>query len=98
LSGAAVVPFVTRMTREGYEARFFPAWEGYPGDDLQAAARRLNAFVEDRVREMPAQYLWSHKRFKTRPPGEPSPYGSETRDAERSVPGQPAKPRDEDDD
>lgn len=98
LSGAAVVPFVTRMTREGYEARFFPAWEGYPGDDLQAAARRLNAFVEERVREMPAQYLWSHKRFKTRPPGEPSPYGSDTRDAERSVPGQPAKPRDEDDD
>jgi len=26
------------------------------------------------VLEMPAQYLWSHKRFKTRPPGEAKPY------------------------
>lgn len=77
LSGAAVVPFVTRMTRDGYESRFYPAWEDYPGADLEAATRRLNAFVEDRVREMPAQYLWSHKRFKTRPPGEPSPYDAE---------------------
>ena len=77
LSGAAVVPFVTRMTRRGYEARFYPAWDDYPGDDLHAATRRLNAFVEDRVREMPAQYLWSHKRFKTRPAGEPSPYDAD---------------------
>jgi KDO2-lipid IV(A) lauroyltransferase len=34
----------------------------------------MNAFIEDRVREAPAQYLWSHKRFKTRPPGEASFY------------------------
>jgi len=36
--------------------------------------RRMNAFIEDRAREMPEQYFWAHKRFKTRPPGEPSPY------------------------
>ena len=35
----------------------------------------MNAFIEERVREMPEQYLWVHKRFKTRPPGERSPYG-----------------------
>ena len=45
------------------------------GESDEAAARRLNAFIEDRVRECPEQYLWSHKRFKTRPPGEPGPYG-----------------------
>jgi KDO2-lipid IV(A) lauroyltransferase len=34
----------------------------------------MNAFIEDRVREMPEQYYWVHKRFKTRPHGERSPY------------------------
>lgn len=74
ITGAAVVPLVTRMTDDGYVARFHPAWEGFPGDDLVAATRRMNAFIEAQVLEMPEQYLWSHKRFKTRPPGEPSPY------------------------
>ena len=74
LTGAAVVPLVTRLTDDGYVARFYPAWDGYPGEDLEAATRMLNAFIEERVREMPEQYLWTHRRFKTRPPGEPSPY------------------------
>ena len=34
----------------------------------------MNAFIEDRVLESPAQYLWTHKRFKTRPDGEPKWY------------------------
>jgi KDO2-lipid IV(A) lauroyltransferase len=34
----------------------------------------MNAFIEARVAEMPAQYFWLHKRFKTRPPGEPPVY------------------------
>ena len=42
--------------------------------DLQADAARMNAFIEERAREMPEQYYWLHKRFKTRPAGEPSPY------------------------
>ncbi|MCZ7560041.1 MAG: lipid A biosynthesis acyltransferase [Burkholderiaceae bacterium] len=74
MTGAAVVPLVTTMTDDGYVARFHPAWEDFPGDDLEAATRRMNAFIEERVLEMPAQYLWSHKRFKTRPPGEAKPY------------------------
>jgi Kdo2-lipid IVA lauroyltransferase/acyltransferase len=75
LSGAVVIPLVTTMTDTGYVAKFYPAWEDYPGDDLQAATRRMNHFIEERVAEMPAQYLWSHKRFKTRPPGVPDVYG-----------------------
>ena len=74
ITGAVVVPLVTTMTDDGYVARFYPAWQDFPGDDLTAATRRMNAFIEERVLEMPAQYLWSHKRFKTRPPGEPKPY------------------------
>jgi KDO2-lipid IV(A) lauroyltransferase len=53
---------------------FHPAWEDYPGDDIAAATRRMNAFIEERVLEAPAEYFWAHKRFKTRPPGEPSVY------------------------
>ncbi len=74
MTGAVIVPCVTRMTEDGYVARFHPAWEDFPGDDLEAATLRMNRFIEERVLEMPAQYLWTHKRFKTRPPGEPSPY------------------------
>jgi KDO2-lipid IV(A) lauroyltransferase len=77
LTGAAVVPFVTRMTPGGYVAQALPAWTGFPGEDLVEAARRMNAFIEQCVLEMPEQYLWTHKRFKTRPPGEPSPYARE---------------------
>jgi len=74
LTGAAVMPLVTRQVGEGYVARLYPAWKDYPSGDLEADVRRMNAFIEDRVREMPEQYFWAHKRFKTRPPGEPSPY------------------------
>ena len=42
-------------------------------DDL-AAARRMNAWIESEILRMPAQYLWVHRRFKTRPPGTPDLY------------------------
>ena len=74
LTGAKVVPVITRQEGHGYVARFYPAWEGYPTGDLEADVRYMNAFIEERVRELPEQYFWAHKRFKTRPPGEPNPY------------------------
>ena len=76
LAGARVLPCVTRMLPggEGYTVRFLPAWENYPGASIEADTLRMNAFVEEAVRQMPEQYLWVHKRFKTRPPGEPSWY------------------------
>ncbi len=74
LTGAKVVPVITRQDGAGYVARFYPPWEDYPSGDLEADVRRMNAFIEERIREMPGQYFWAHKRFKTRPPGEPNPY------------------------
>ena len=72
LTGAKVVPFVTRQLpgAQGYEVRFYPAWENFPGENVVADTRRMNAFIEERVLEMPELYYWVHKRFKTRPPGE----------------------------
>jgi KDO2-lipid IV(A) lauroyltransferase len=72
MTGAKVVPSITRLLPggEGYVLTFYPAWENYPSGDDVADARRMNAFIEDRIREMPEQYFWLHKRFKTRPEGE----------------------------
>jgi KDO2-lipid IV(A) lauroyltransferase len=71
-TGAAVVPCVTRMLPggDGYLARLYPAWSDFPSGDDHADARRMMAFVEERVLEMPEQYFWLHKRFKTRPEGQ----------------------------
>ena len=71
-TGAAVVPCVTRMLPGGggYRARLYPPWNDFPSGDDHADARRMMAFIEERVLEMPEQYFWLHKRFKTRPPGE----------------------------
>lgn len=71
-----VIPVVTRFlpNYQGWKVTFYPPWEDYPGDDVEAATRRMNEFIEARVREAPAEYFWSHKRFKTRPRGEPGFY------------------------
>jgi KDO2-lipid IV(A) lauroyltransferase len=72
LGKAVVVPVVTRQLPGGggYVLTFHPAWSDFPSADAAADARRMNAFIETCVLEMPEQYHWLHKRFKTRPPGE----------------------------
>jgi len=76
LAGAVVVPAVTRQLpgAAGYVLTFYPAWRNFPTDDEVGDTRRVNEFIEQRVLEMPEQYLWVHRRFKTRPPGEPGFY------------------------
>jgi len=76
LAGAKVVPVVTRMLPggSGYVVRLDPPWEGFPSGDDHADTKRMNEYIEQQVLAMPEQYLWMHKRFKTRPPGEPSFY------------------------
>ncbi len=77
LGGAKVVPIVTRLTAEGYEVEVLPAWRDYPGPDPIADTALMNRRLEGMIARMPEQYYWVHKRFKTRPPGEPSLYGSD---------------------
>jgi Kdo2-lipid IVA lauroyltransferase/acyltransferase len=76
LTRAKVLPCVARMLPGGggYVVTILPAWENFPTDDFTADTRRVNAFIEEQAQSMPEQYYWVHKRFKTRPHGEASPY------------------------
>jgi KDO2-lipid IV(A) lauroyltransferase len=74
LGRAKVVPITTRMTATGYEVQVHPAWIDFPTQDLEADTVLMNLRLQGYIDTMPAQYYWVHKRFKTRPPGEPSVY------------------------
>jgi KDO2-lipid IV(A) lauroyltransferase len=76
LSRAVVVTCVTRMLSggQGYVMELGAPWEDFPTEDVKADTKRMNAFIEDQVRRMPDQYYWVHRRFKTRPAGEPRIY------------------------
>jgi KDO2-lipid IV(A) lauroyltransferase len=74
LGGARVLSVVTRLTPQGYEVQVHPAWPGYPSGDLAADTRLMNERLEGYIRAEPEQYYWVHKRFKTRPAGEPPVY------------------------
>jgi len=73
-TGATIVPCITRWQDGGYVTRFYPAWTDFPSADVSADTRRMNAFIEDRIRERSEQYFWLHRRFKTRPEGESGLY------------------------
>ncbi|CAB1370690.1 lysophospholipid acyltransferase family protein [Denitratisoma oestradiolicum] len=75
LTGASVVPVLTRRDGVGYRVIVGEPWNDYPGEDPVADAARMNAYIEAQIRIGDgAEYLWSHKRFKTRPPGEKGVY------------------------
>ena len=57
-----------------WSVTFSPAIEGFPTSDDHADATRINQLMEREVRLHPEQYLWIHRRFKTRPPGEAKLY------------------------
>ena len=59
---------------QGWRIRFLPALHHFPTADAVADTARLNQFIEGEILKQPAQYLWVHKRFKTRPAGEPGFY------------------------
>lgn len=74
-SGAQLLPFWFRRDEEGrYRIRIGPAWPGWPSGDAFRDAAHYMQELEQAVRESPGQYLWAHRRFKTRPPGEPPVY------------------------
>ena len=74
LTGAAVVPFFHRREGDRYVLRIAAPLDDFPSVDAVADTARVNAAIETMVRAAPSQYLWLHKRFKRRPPGEPRLY------------------------
>lgn len=68
-SGCAVVPFshFRRDDQPGYDIYFHPPLDNFPSGDDMADATLVNQTIEQEVRRHPDQYLWMHRRFKTRP-------------------------------
>ena len=76
LGKARVIPFTQRRLEDGsgYRLVLHPPLEGFPGESEAADALRINQWVEQAVTECPEQYLWAHRRFKSRPAGAPKLY------------------------
>ena len=74
LGRAQVVPMLTRMTPQGYTIEVLPAWADFPSGDLRLDTERMNGRLAEWIARQPSQYYWVHKRFKTRPEGQPSLY------------------------
>ncbi len=75
-SNCAIVPFtIVRESDDGqYVIKVWPALEDFPKKDPEAAAAYMNKTVEKMILAAPDQYMWLHRRFKTRPEGEESLY------------------------
>jgi KDO2-lipid IV(A) lauroyltransferase len=76
LSGAEVCLMTAFLnaSKTGYICKIGAPLPGFPSDDPEKDTALLNQYIEELVRERPAEYYWVHKRFKHRPPGEPSLY------------------------
>jgi len=79
LGKARVVPFTQQRLADGsgYRLTIHPPLADFPGDSEEADCLRINQWIEQVVRQCPEQYLWAHRRFKTRPEGAPKLYGRE---------------------
>ncbi len=76
LGNACVVPCMAKLRRfgTGFDIYFDPPLKNYPtGDDIEDATQ-MNKAIERLISYAPAQYFWSHRRFKTRPEGEEAFY------------------------
>ncbi|WP_043309449.1 lipid A biosynthesis lauroyl acyltransferase [Pseudomonas sp. ML96] len=76
LGKARVVPFTQERLADGsgYRLVVHPPLADFPGESEEADCLRINQWIEQAVSACPAQYLWAHRRFKTRPEGEPRLY------------------------
>lgn len=76
MTGATAV-FCSHFRIDGgsrYRIDFSPVLENFPSSSEIEDARRINQLIETELARHPEQYLWLHRRFKTRPEGEPAVY------------------------
>lgn len=85
ITRAPIIPYISRRLEktQGYVIEFFPPIENFPGKSLEEDAIRTNQLVEEQIRKAPEQYLWVHRRFKTRPEGMPKLYRRKPRRSKR---------------
>src|SRR5690606_38181687 len=78
MGDAVVIPYFPRRLPDdsGYKLVLMPPLEDFPGMCDESDSARVNSIIEAEVRLAPEQYLWVHRRFKTRPEGEPDLYGT----------------------
>jgi KDO2-lipid IV(A) lauroyltransferase len=76
MTDAVVIPTCARFLPwgRGLEVIFDPPLADFPSGDPVRDSARMNQVIEARIHTMPEQYFWVHRRFKTRPPGEPPIY------------------------
>lgn len=73
IAGAKVIFFSAQRIGTRYECSFEELTD-FPTGDTRADCSLINARLEAEIHQMPSQYLWTHRRFKTRPEGEASFY------------------------
>ncbi|MFY0664784.1 MAG: LpxL/LpxP family Kdo(2)-lipid IV(A) lauroyl/palmitoleoyl acyltransferase [Natronospirillum sp.] len=73
VAGARVFLALTLRTPTGYRMRAIDG-EALSTGNIEADTAAYNAWLEEEIRQQPSQYLWLHKRFKTRPKGEAKLY------------------------
>lgn len=73
-SAVVFVHFMRNADEQSYTMLFTPPLENYPSGDDIADATRVNLALEQLIRRAPTQYMWFHRRFKSRPAGEAAPY------------------------
>lgn len=76
MAGVPIVGISYRRTDgyRGYEIEFMPAFESIPSGDKQVDLAELSQHYERCIRNNPEEYLWVHRRFKTRPEGQEKLY------------------------
>ena len=69
-----VIPYSFIRTKHGYEMSFDKPIKNYPSNDPIKDATTTNKILENQIIKAPEQYLWIHRRFKTRPDGQENFY------------------------